>query len=109
VRQRIAALHLPIYAPGSSVFYYDVFFALTAAVILEKEKTVKRAVGERELVSAVLSSSLFLFFESHKKSMWWLTHNFALSQPEHTHKIHSFLLFMYIWIAFYKNKKTIYI
>jgi hypothetical protein len=39
---------LPIYAPGSSVFYYDVFFALTAAVILEKEKTVKRAVGERD-------------------------------------------------------------
>jgi len=42
VRSRIAKLNLPLYAPGASVFYYDVFFALTANVILEKEKARRR-------------------------------------------------------------------
>jgi hypothetical protein len=41
VKRRIAKLRLPIYAPGNAVFYYDLFFALTAAVIAEKEREKK--------------------------------------------------------------------
>jgi len=41
VKQRIAKLDLPLYAPGNAVFYYDLFFALTASVIVDNERKKK--------------------------------------------------------------------
>jgi len=41
VRERIESLKLPIYQPDNSVFYYDMFFALSGSVILEEQRKKK--------------------------------------------------------------------